>query len=130
MGWVPEMFASLARTSKHPDAAEVASGLLNGIIEPETIDAVDTWVRQCYHRPRHSELVMCALNSVLDCCGVEAIRIEGAHIDAYHGDIVASYLNTGDTYTQTIVLDTDGEYHLTSYGDWLESYEQQETTDE
>ena len=127
MKFTPEMFTDLARTSRHPDAANVSAGLLNGDVEPESIEAAADWVRQCYSRPRESELVMCALNDVLDCHGVEPIRAEDAWVDNYHGDIVASYINTGDTYAETVVLDSaTGEYHLTSYGDWVEALETKE----
>ena len=56
---------------------------------------------------------MCALNSVLGLYGVEVIRDEDAYVDAYHGDIVGSYLNSGDQYAATIILDhRDGTMHI------------------
>lgn len=125
MKFKPEMFEDLARTAHHPEAARVAAGLLNGDLDPESIDAVGDWISQCYHKPRHDALVMFALNHVFDCHGVEPVRLEGEWVDSYHGDIVATYINTGDTYASTIVLDSEsGEYLLTSYGDYVENLSQ------
>ncbi len=63
-------------------------------------------------------------NELIDGHGVEAIRVEGAHVDNYHGDIVGTYVNTGDTYSLTIVHDSENNsFHLTTFGDWVEAYE-------
>ncbi len=64
-------------------------------------------------------------NLLMNGHGVEAIRQEGAYVDNYHGDIIATYVNTGDAYSLTLLLDSEtGAFHLTSYGDWLEQWEQ------
>ncbi len=56
--------------------------------------------------------------------GVEVITDEDAWVDRYHYNIVAAYVNVGDTYTATLLYDTQaGEFLVTSYGDWLEAYE-------
>lgn len=117
MKFKPEMFEDLARTAHHPEAARVAAGLLNGDLDPESIDAVGDWISQCYHKPRHDALVMCALNDVLDCHGVAALRVGG--------EWVGEYLNTGDMYCSTIVLDSkSGEYLFTTYADYVEGLSQ------
>lgn len=68
-----------------------------------------------------SECRMSALNELLLTHGVEAIRTS-EHIDRYHLDIRASYLNTGDTYNTTILLDhRDNKWLLTSWGDFADS---------
>jgi hypothetical protein len=55
-----------------------------------------------------------ALNTLLGCFGVE-------HIDNGEG---ADYLNTGDTYSVTLLWDNEtNEILLTSWGDWFEDYE-------
>jgi hypothetical protein len=52
--------------------------------------------------------------------GVEAIRSE-SQWDNYYGDVVALYLNTGDSYACTLLYDTvKDEFHLISWGDWVE----------
>jgi hypothetical protein len=76
-----------------------------------------------------NECRMSALNELLLTHGVEAIRTS-EHIDRYHFDIRAGYLNTGDTYNTTILLDhRDNKWLLTSWGDFVESIEGQETDD-
>lgn len=57
--------------------------------------------------------------------GTEEIRDEDVW-DNYYGDAVALYSNSGDTYNVTVIYDIEeGEFYLTSYGDWLEAYEHQ-----
>jgi hypothetical protein len=73
---------------------------------------------------------MSLVNEHVGGSGVEAIRIEGAHVDNYHFDIVATYVNTGDTYNLTLVHDSENNsFHLTSYGDWLQAYEEEHPTE-
>jgi hypothetical protein len=56
--------------------------------------------------------------------GVEAIRIEGAHVDNYHFDIVATYVNMGDPYVATLLHESEtGRFLLTTWGDWVEANE-------
>lgn len=121
MKFTPEMFADLARTAKDPEASSKAAGLLNGTVEPETVPETEAWVREHFHRPREKDLILHAVNAVLDLYGVEAIRNENARWDTYHGDVTASYCNAGDTYAQTVILDRRGRFHLTTVGDWIES---------
>tara|TARA_Y100001972_G_C7529572_1_gene266890 strand:- start:127 stop:516 length:390 start_codon:yes stop_codon:yes gene_type:complete len=121
-----EGLQGLCTQSPYPDAFKVASGLLAGSIEPEDIEACAQWVRACYHRPRHAELLMCALDSVLGFHGVEALRMEGEYVDAYHGDIIASHLNAGDLYAPTIILDhRDGTMHIGDIGSFIEALERE-----
>ena len=98
--------------------------LCSGELSPDKFPCVLEEERQCYHRPRFSERVMCALNWLIGGYGVEAHPVEGAWVDSYHRRFVASYVNMGDAYSQTAVLDhSTGEFSVTSYGDWLEAYE-------
>ena len=70
------------------------------------------------------EVLMQRANKMMDGFGVEALRQEGAYVDQYHGDIIATYVDLGDTYAATLLLDSDtGSFHLTSYGGWLEVWE-------
>lgn len=113
MTYTPEMFDDLARTAHNPNAAELAAGLLNGTVDPDTLlDGVLMLDRD--------ERVMEALNRVLDCYGVEALTPDGC----IHP--IGVYLNTGDTYSLTVVLDEDGEFHLTTWGDFLEGWEREQ----
>lgn len=101
--------------------AKVVRGLIDGSIDPNTFAKVQAWVRQCYNMPKRSELVMCALNEVLDGHGVEAIRSEKAPWDSYWSDIVADYINMGDTYSTTVLRLRGNSFMLCSYGDFIEA---------
>jgi len=60
------------------------------------------------------------VNQTLNGHGVEAIRGD-YHVDNYYYDIVALYVNMGDTYNSTILYETDNDrFLLTSWGDWVE----------
>ena len=102
-----------------PDHSEQIRGLIKRKIDPENYESVQRWLKQCYNRPSEDSLVMCAIDEILGGFGVEAIR--GRYIDAYHYDIQACYVNQGDTYDTTILLDHEQDrYIVTSYGDWIE----------
>jgi hypothetical protein len=119
----------LAETFKvSPFTANLALLVLRGRVDPlahpkrfpRTVD----WVNRCCHAPRTAEVKLAALDETLETYGVEGLAVEGAWIDRYHGDIVASYLNTGDTYSPTLLLDHDANrWRLTSWGDFYESVE-------
>jgi hypothetical protein len=80
------------------------------------------WLNACFHKPRPREIALEMLNELFDTCGVEAIEHETIYVDSYYRNIVASYLNTGDTYAPTLLLDhIDNRWRLTSWGDFVES---------
>ena len=71
------------------------------------------------------------LNDLIEGHGVEAIRKEGEHVDNYYFDIVATYINTGDTYAPTIIHDSEtGEFFFISYGDFYEKWEAEHPKEE
>jgi hypothetical protein len=113
MTFTADQFADLARTAHDPDAAEKAAALLNGTLDPDTVLGRVLMLDR-------NESIMEALNTVLDCHGVEAITPDGCIYP------VATYLNTGDTYCLTVVLTEDGEFLLTSWGDFLEDWEREQ----
>lgn len=56
--------------------------------------------------------------------GVESITVEGAYVDSFYYNIVALYVNMGETYQTTLVYDTEREvFYRTSWGSWVESQE-------
>lgn len=56
---------------------------------------------------------------LIDAHGVEAIR--GKYVDRYYGDIVAEYVNVGDSYAGTLLFNTvTKKFSLTSWGDFVE----------
>jgi len=67
--------------------------------------------------------VLDAVNEAIDGFGVEAIRSEKAW-DNYYGDSVAFYVNTGDTYSASVVYDIGkDQLYVTDYGEWVERNE-------
>jgi hypothetical protein len=62
-------------------------------------------------------------DKLMNANGIEAIRGD-YHVDNYYYDIVALYVNTGDTYNGTLLYETEKDRFLvTSYGDWVEANE-------
>ena len=65
----------------------------------------------------HADKKMIAVDLALKNHGVE-------YIHDRHGDVVAAYSNSGDTYAATILRDrATGNYRLTTLGDFVECYE-------
>jgi hypothetical protein len=90
--------------------------IIRNEIEPDTVPEVSDWIRQCYNRPRRHELKMAAINALIGGHGVEAIFAPGSS-----ERVLASYVNTGDTYSATILHHKS--YQLTTWGDWVETWE-------
>lgn len=113
--------ATLRKFFNKPQARRLRR-LMKGETDPLSYSSVGGWVAQCYNPPPEAELIMEALNAELEGEGVETIR--GRYVDSYHQDIQAAYVNMGDTYDLTILLDHETEnYLLTSWGDWVETHE-------
>lgn len=101
--------------------AATVRGLIRGDIEPETIPQTAAWLRECYSRPRRSELTMHAINAVLECHGVESIDDGRTYCGRYLAPR-AVYCNTGETYAPTVIYDyRTGTYKVQSLGDFVES---------
>lgn len=83
---------------------------------PKTV----AWVRSCYNQPSCREIRLQALNEAIDGFGVETI----GDVNNYPPVIHAEYVNTGDTYSPTVVRDNaTGRYILTTWGDFMERNE-------
>lgn len=117
---VPSIKTLQTRLSLPRERAIQLRKLLDGRLDPETFESVKKWVGQCYHKPRKSELVMCAANELLETHGVEAI--EGSeYTDSYHGHIRYTYCNTGDAYAATLIRDcVKGRYLVSDWGTLVE----------
>lgn len=114
-----EQFADFARVAHDPDCGSKVAALLNGEADPEDFEAVADNFRQYFNPMRGNDAVLYAADVLLEGYGVEHIRGEDGHA-------VASYVNTGDTYATTLLLDlTEDSFLVTSYGDWVEAYEQE-----
>ena len=104
--------------------AQLVADLCNGeiVIDPFNVDErfpkTAAWCRQCHNPPSQNELVLAALDDVLEGFGTEAIRQPDDS-----DNISATYVNMGDTYNATIVYDEEDEtYELTTWGDWYEGW--------
>jgi hypothetical protein len=63
-------------------------------------------------------------NKELDGYGVEAVTDENAYVDSYYHNIIALYVNMGDTYVNTVVYSTETkEFMITSWGDFYENWQ-------
>ena len=103
-----------------PEKGRELRNIMIGNKGPEDYSDVSDWVRRCHHKPSRVELVMCALNQVLQGHGTEAIFGD----DVCWPDL--DYVNMGDAYTTTLAYDRiDGNYLLTSWGVWIEWRESQ-----
>jgi hypothetical protein len=70
------------------------------------------------------DAVLNEINNLIDGFGVEAVTHQLAYVDSYYHDIIATYINLGDTYEPTIVHSSEtGEFYLTSWGDFYEEWE-------
>jgi hypothetical protein len=97
--------------------ARKVRGLMDGTIDPYTVEGMEDWRRQLYSQPARSHAKIEAIDRVLETCGVEGWADP---TDYRHG---VSYCNTGDTYAATICLITDDRgtrWYLGSWGDLAE----------
>ncbi len=104
------------------ETAKKARLLMQGVIRitgNKDFPKTNKWKESCYHKPCRLSLIMEALNELLECHGVEALRSENSVFFA-----VVEWLNTGDTYSPTILFkyDTD-RFYLTTWGDFMEANE-------
>jgi len=73
-------------------------------------------------KPDMVDEIMEFLNDRMGGFGIQALR--GDVNDKYYGDVLALYVDMGDTYTPTVIYDTqEKEFHYTSWGDFMENYE-------
>lgn len=63
-------------------------------------------------------------NKYLKGYGVEAVECPECQVDRYYYGIVLLYVNMGDTYSTTLLYDTEKERFLIGdWGDWFERHE-------
>lgn len=70
--------------------------------------------RECYHRPQTCDIRLHVLNDAGGLHGVESVESESGEF--------ASYLNTGDSYADTVIY-WRGRYRVQSVGDFVETLE-------
>lgn len=106
------------------DQSKLVADLMNGeiVIDPYNVEnrfpKTQHWCNQCYNPPSQNELVMAALDDVLDGFGVEAIFDPDDS-----SNLIGTYVNQGDTYNATVVYDMDNDtYCLSTLGDWMSAF--------
>jgi len=112
------------------DACKTIADLITGKIEldpddiPERFEGTIRWLNQCHNYPNNDELIMSALNDT-----IEGFGIEGINDPDDSNNCIGSYVNTGDTYSGTVVLDDDGNFHLTTWGDFYSGWIDEENAE-
>lgn len=91
--------------------------IILGLNDPEKYEAVRNWRDRLYSEPLDYELKLRAIDSIMDAHGVEVLIADET------GKAIASYVNTGDTYSATVLYDLENEEFLvTSWGDFYEEW--------
>jgi hypothetical protein len=81
------------------------------------------WVNACYNTPSSTEIVLHALNELLEGHGVEGLYVsDGSPLPS---DFFGSYINTGDNYSGTICYLDDEGFKLSCWGDEVEKKERE-----
>ena len=95
---------------------KLVRGLIDCSLDPlEVSFETRRWVDSCYHTPSEVELIMHAIDSVMNTHGVEAIYNAG---DLHP---TAVYCNTGETYDATVLYCYKiRRFLVTSWGDYYE----------
>lgn len=121
------MALTIARVMRIPNVTEETAAqvlaVMRGEKPVEDFKSVQEWVHLCYHRPSSAELKMCAINELLNGHGVESVFSDGNVWPDF------SYVNMGDTYIETMILEQHGErnngkWRVGCWGDLVEEMEQ------
>lgn len=104
-----------------PEQADTVRGLIRGEIrtkDAERFPKSNAYFAKCCHEPKRLDRILACLDECLGTFGVEAL----GEVQTYGPP--AEYLNTGDTYSPTLLFDhITGKFCLTSWGDWFERNE-------
>ena len=109
--------------------ARTVSRLVHGKAHPCEVSTVcDRWVSRCILYPDIHEQILCAINQLIGGYGIEALwEDDEKRWSCDRPDSL--YVNTGDTYTATVLWDRERGYQLTTIGDWMEERERERTTE-
>ena len=104
------------------NTARTVRGLARGEIRVTGNPAfprTNAWLNRCLHPPLRIELIMSAMDETAGTHGVVPLWSED---DMFWP--VAEYLNTGDTYSTTLLFRHDtGTFRITTWGDFVEKNE-------
>ena len=104
-----------------PDKARLIKRLVEGKDKPDKYQSVQDWSKDCHNEPYGVELIMEAINEIMDESGVEAVGLDSAYISRTTEGIY--YINRGDTYDQTVIYDfACDKFVINSWGDYVEHH--------
>ena len=104
------------------DKAKLVRSIIKGEtklrdLPPEHFPSTNAWIDSCHNIPSNREIRLEALNETIGGFGVEVV----GDCNCYPPNIKAEYINTGDTYSATILrVNATGTYRLTTWGDFVE----------
>ena len=105
-----------------PEKARTARGLIQGAIrtkDEKLFPKSNRLFDRCHHPMRRLDRIIECLNELLEMHGVEYVSSGEQQMDGSH--IVAEYLNSGDTYSMTLLFNHRSEaFSLTTWGDFIE----------
>jgi len=78
--------------------------------------------RGFYNPPKTGHARMLVINAILGGHGVEAVHRDDGGLFG-QGSVAFEYINTGDTYSPTVVRYPGGIYRVSSWGDEVEKLE-------
>lgn len=117
----PSQKALISSLNIAAEQATTVRGLIRGEIctrDTEKFPKSNSYFSKCYHEPCRLARILECLNECIGAHGVECIG------EARTYGPPAEYLNTGDTYSATILFDhIAGNFKLTTWGDWYEANE-------
>jgi len=107
--------------SSEPEDAKLAlAEMTAGLLDPLEDEELRGLFGQHLHPPSWQDAYMIAANHLLGGHGVERITGHDEDGDPYRA---ALYVNMGDEYVPTVVMDSDShEVEFTTYADWLDAH--------
>ncbi len=109
------LHAAFDRTAT-PEQVNKALSVLQGKLDPLTVPATEAYARLCYHMPEQRYLMLHAADSLLGTHGIEGL----GPVDMRRGPPY-EYLNTGDSYADTVIYNTfTGKFRMGCWADIAE----------
>lgn len=105
------------------EQAKLVRALMVGDVDPNDPDkfpATAKWVSQCYNRPYGIDMIMSAINEVIEGFGVEALELVPGSFSNCQSAPYWNYVNLGDTYKTTVMCHSNGRFRIGCWGDIAE----------
>jgi len=112
----PSIKTLTSRLNIDSATAKIVRGLMKGDVEPDTIPATKDWIDECFIRPFDDELIMHAIDAVLENFGIKSM---GENLGSFYRFASQySYSNPGDNYAGTVILDNEtGRFIICGWAD-------------